>query len=122
MAICARPVAAAWLTVAAMAAFTAAAVAEQAPAPSPQPAIDSTTKRAVPDYDGRGEEPTSVGEVLIWVPRAVVFPVWLVAEYGLRYPLGWLLSNRSRAWCVSAARGTCSASVATPSMAAAPPP
>jgi len=47
-------------------------------------------KRPVPDYDGRGARETSPGESLLWVPRVLFFPVYLVAEYVLRWPLGEL--------------------------------
>jgi hypothetical protein len=68
--------------------------AAPAPAPEPepeepsQPPISADEKRAMPDYDGRGEEPTTAGDVLLWVPRTLVYPIYLIAEYGLRYPLG----------------------------------
>lgn len=44
-------------------------------------------KRATPDYDGR-EDVTSVGEDALWVPRVLLFPLFLVSEYVLRIPLG----------------------------------
>lgn len=47
-------------------------------------------KRPVPDYDGRGPREVSAGESLLWVPRVVFFPVFLVTEYVLRWPLGVL--------------------------------
>lgn len=60
------------------------------PAPSAA-ADDRPPKREVPDYDGRGEDPTTAGEALLWVPRIALAPVWLVSEYVLRYPLGGLV-------------------------------
>ena len=53
--------------------------------------------RPLPDYDGRGEPPTTPGDVLIWVPRVIVFPIYLVTEYVIRRPLGWLISSAERA-------------------------
>lgn len=44
--------------------------------------------RPVPDYDGRADEPPNVGEVLIWIPRTLLFPGYLVTEYVIRRPLG----------------------------------
>ena len=41
-------------------------------------------KRATPDYDGRPEPDASAGDVLLWVPRIVVYPVYLFSEYVLR--------------------------------------
>jgi hypothetical protein len=73
--------------------------AEPAPAPPPaaagaeepeQPPISPDEERAMPDYDGRGDDPVTAGDVLLWVPRTLFFPIYLVAEYGLRWPLGKL--------------------------------
>lgn len=54
------------------------------------------SRRAVPDYDGRPDEPLSAGEVLVWIPRVILFPAYLVAEYGIRWPLGRLVSWMER--------------------------
>lgn len=54
------------------------------------------SRRVVPDYDGRPDEPPSVGEVLIWIPRVILFPAYLVTEYGIRWPLGHLVSWMER--------------------------
>lgn len=48
--------------------------------------------RPVPDYDGR-EESTSVGEVLLWVPRILLSPLYLTSEFVIRRPLGALTSS-----------------------------
>ena len=45
-------------------------------------------KRPVPDYDGRGPPPATLGDGLIWVPRTLLLPAYLVTEYGLRVPIG----------------------------------
>ncbi len=75
------------------------ATAEAAPDIQPQhnPSGAETPRgpedsRDVPDYDGRNE-PTSVGDVVLWVPRVVLFPLYVVSEYLLRLPLGWLVST-----------------------------
>jgi hypothetical protein len=59
-------------------------------------AAEQSEKREVPDYDGR-EEPTTAGDVLIWVPRILLSPLYLVSEYVIRRPLGWLLTSAERA-------------------------
>lgn len=65
-----------------------------APAPAPDvpepplPPIDRDEKRPVPDYDGRGEEPTTAGDVLVWAPRVLLSPLYLVSEFVVRRPLG----------------------------------
>jgi hypothetical protein len=53
--------------------------------------IASAEKRAVPDYDGRGEEPTTAADVALWVPRVVLFPVRIVVDYGVRRPFGYVV-------------------------------
>lgn len=53
------------------------------------PARASDEKRPDPGY-GTPEEATTAGEGLLWVPRVVLFPVWLVTEYVVRRPLGAL--------------------------------
>jgi hypothetical protein len=45
-------------------------------------------RRQVPDYEGRGPEPTTAGDVLIWIPRVVLLPPYLVMQYLVRVPVG----------------------------------
>lgn len=47
----------------------------------------------MPDYDGRGEPSTTVGDVALWIPRVILFPLYVVSEYVVRRPLGWLIST-----------------------------
>jgi hypothetical protein len=61
----------------------------------PLPAADP--ERQLPDYSGREPPPTSLGDVLLWVPRVILFPVYLVTEYVVRIPLGLLISGAERA-------------------------
>jgi hypothetical protein len=62
------------------------------PPPAPvDPPIDRDDERSVPDYDGR-EDPTTAGDVLIWVPRILVSPLYLVSEFVVRRPLGALVT------------------------------
>lgn len=75
--------------------FVAAAIALGiAGASSPVVAQDAL-ERPLPDYDGRGEEPTTAGDVLIWVPRLVLAPLYITSE-AVRYPLGWAVSTAER--------------------------
>ncbi|MGZ3422593.1 MAG: BamA/TamA family outer membrane protein [Polyangiales bacterium] len=53
-------------------------------------------ERTLPEYDPRGPEKTTVGDVVVWVPRVVLFPLYLVHEYVVREPLGWLASTAER--------------------------
>jgi hypothetical protein len=53
--------------------------------------------RQPPDYAGRDEPPPTPGEVLIWVPRVILFPPYLVTEYLIRTPLGWVIAGAERA-------------------------
>jgi hypothetical protein len=48
-------------------------------------------ERPLPDYDGR-EAPPSAGEVALWVPRVALFPLYLVSEFLIRRPLGFLIT------------------------------
>lgn len=50
-------------------------------------------ERPVPNYDGRAPPPRSAGEVLIWVPRAIFWPVHLVLNYLVRVPIVWTLTK-----------------------------
>jgi len=72
------------------------AKAEAAKKPPPEPTdapIGSDEKRPVPDYDARGDDPTTVGDVLIWVPRILFSPLYFVSEFVVRRPLGWAIST-----------------------------
>ena len=53
-------------------------------------------KRGVPDYDGRGNPDTDGESWLLWIPRVVLFPLYVVNEYMLRRPLGALASRAER--------------------------
>jgi hypothetical protein len=54
-------------------------------------------KRKLPDYDGRGKEPVTAGDVLLWVPRILLAPPYLVSEYVIRRPLGAAIAGAERA-------------------------
>jgi hypothetical protein len=54
-------------------------------------------ERPLPDYDGREPPPSTPGDVLLWVPRIILFPVYVVAEYVIRAPLGFLIAGAERA-------------------------
>ena len=62
-------------------------------ASSPPRGIDD--RRTPPDYDGR-PDPTTAGDVVLWVPRVILFPLYVVSEYVVRRPLGWLVSTAER--------------------------
>lgn len=53
-------------------------------------------KRDVPDYDGRGDPPTSAGDVLLWVPRLAVAPLYLTSEFIVRRPVGLLIETAEK--------------------------
>ncbi len=74
----------------------AAAPSPERPAPAPipaKPASGQSPKRAVPDYDGRGEPPTTAGDVALWVPRVILSPLYFTSEFLVRRPLGWLITT-----------------------------
>ncbi len=60
---------------------------------------ESQPERPLPDYDGRGGrgQPTTPGQVALWVPRVVLFPVYLVTEYVVRRPLGYAITAAEKA-------------------------
>jgi len=69
------------------------------PAPSPPvaPAPPPSPKRSLPDYDGRGPRPTNPGEVVLWVPRVILSPLYFTAEWLIRRPLGAAIAAAERA-------------------------
>lgn len=76
----------------------AVAIAEPAAAddaPVPSEAGPTSPKRVVPDYDGRGG-PGGAPAVL-WVPRILLSPAYLVSEYLLREPLSVAVPAAERA-------------------------
>lgn len=62
-----------------------------------RPRQEPSEKRELPDYDGRGGPATTPGDVLLWVPRVILFPPYVVAEFVIRRPLGWLIAGAERA-------------------------
>lgn len=62
----------------------------------PEPEQPTIARRELPDYDGRDEPGASAGEVMLWFPRILFFPVHLIFEYLIRQPLGWLLTTAER--------------------------
>lgn len=55
-----------------------------------------TDKRPVPNYDGRRDEPPSAGDIALWAPRVLAFPLYLVTEFVIRRPMGWLIVTAER--------------------------
>jgi hypothetical protein len=53
-------------------------------------------KRALPDYDGRGNQDADGGSWALWIPRIVLSPLYVVSEYVLRRPIGALISIAER--------------------------
>jgi len=58
---------------------------------TPAIAAEPPKKREVPNYDGRGDEPTTGGDVALWVPRIALAPLYLTSEFVVRRPLGALV-------------------------------
>jgi hypothetical protein len=59
------------------------------------PAHAELPKRQLPDYDGRPPQ-TSTGAALLVVPRVLLSPLYLVSEYVVRRPLGFLVTAAER--------------------------
>ena len=51
-------------------------------------------KRAPQDYGG--PPPPKAGPAFLWLPRVVLFPVWLVSEYVIRQPTGALVRTAEK--------------------------
>jgi hypothetical protein len=55
-------------------------------------------RREVPDYDGRPDvDTTDAGDVALWIPRILLSPFYLVTEFVIRRPLGFLMTESERA-------------------------
>jgi hypothetical protein len=66
--------------------------------PRPPLAPDQPSpKRPLPDFDGRGPEPTTAGKVALWVSRVVLSPLYLASEYVIRWPLSVTIPAAERA-------------------------
>lgn len=60
-------------------------------------------RRPVPDLDGRpAQNDDEVLEALLWVPRILTAPLYLLTEYVIRRPLGALITELERAGVVQA--------------------
>jgi hypothetical protein len=53
----------------------------------PPPSAEPGEERPLPDYAGREAEPASAGDVLIWIPRGILYPAHLAMNYLVRWPL-----------------------------------
>ncbi len=50
----------------------------------------------VPDYDNRAPAPASAGEIAAWIPRVILFPLYVITEYGIRAPTGYVTTAIER--------------------------
>lgn len=75
-----------WVFGTALALFAGTASAEETAPP----------KRTLPDYDGRPDAPATAGEIALWVPRILLYPLYLTSEYLIRWPLGALITTAER--------------------------
>jgi hypothetical protein len=52
---------------------------------------DPPPKTAMPDYDGLGrQDRTTTSDVLLWLPRVPMLPLYALTEFGVRAPVGAL--------------------------------
>jgi hypothetical protein len=65
--------------------------AEPGKAPAPKVVFlqnqKPSPKRELPNYDGRGQAPSTAGQDLLWVPRIVFSPIYFTTEFIIRRPL-----------------------------------
>lgn len=64
--------------------------------PLPRDAEGEFVRAERPDVDRRPPAKPSVGESLLWVPRVVFFPVYVVTEFVIRRPVGWVMTIAER--------------------------
>lgn len=57
-------------------------------------AARAESRREPQDYGG--PKPSSTGPALLWVPRIVLFPPWLVSEYVIRQPVGLVVRSADK--------------------------
>jgi len=70
------------------------------PTVAPPPAAPASTPspmRLLPNYDGRGAAPATLGEGALWVPRILLSPLYFTTEWLIRRPLGAAISAAERA-------------------------
>lgn len=67
----------------------------EAEAPEEEPLAEGE-RRAVPDYDGRPPRGTDAEDVALWIPRVIFSPLYLVTEYVLRRPIGFVMTELER--------------------------
>lgn len=72
-----------------------ATVSEQSTGEEGSATASPDSPREVPDYNGVSDGP-DVGEILLWPPRVVLFPLYVVSEYGLRRPIGFVVEHTVR--------------------------
>lgn len=60
-----------------------------------RPVLADEPKREPQDYGGPPSE-TTVGDVVVWPVRVVLFPLWLLTEFVLRRPMGALVQLAER--------------------------
>ncbi len=53
-------------------------------------------RRPLPDYDGRPERGTDAEDIALWIPRVLFSPLYLVTEYVLRQPIGFVMTELER--------------------------
>jgi hypothetical protein len=73
-----------------------AASAPVVPTP-PEPQRTTTQKRKAADYGGYKTAAPSPGSVVLWIPRLVLAPLYLVTEYVIRAPLSVVVPAAERA-------------------------
>lgn len=81
---------------AAAVAETATEAAGEATSPASAPLRGPGDRRAVPDYDGLPDPGPTAEEVLIWIPRILLMPIYVLTEFVIRRPLGELLTVAER--------------------------
>ncbi len=72
------------------------------PIAAPTARAEDVEHRAVPDLDGRPEPGPNAGDALLWIPRVIFSPLYLVSEFVLRRPLGFIVTEIERGEVIQA--------------------
>lgn len=81
---------------------TAERTADTAPEAPAAPMRGRDDRRPVPDYDGLPDPGPTPEEVLIWFPRILLLPLYVLTEFVVRRPLGELMTVAEReGWVTS---------------------
>ncbi|MCA9608459.1 MAG: hypothetical protein KC619_22800, partial [Myxococcales bacterium] len=60
------------------------------------PRDGADARRERPDYSGRGDPPRDPADDVLWIPRILFSPLYVISEYLLRQPIGAIVTEIER--------------------------